>query len=371
MRGLYRSHGNKHKAVVIREAQEGREPLRAALHPGPARERRPLRLPRPGGLPAAVPERLLHRGRPLDADRQATEPEHRLDAGEHGRSPHRPDRHQPRRRVQPGQPDHGQDPRRRHAGGVPELGLRRPERPARLRRRRPAGDRDQRRHRRAPARLGRARLEPDLGRPERCRPRRHRREPDQHRARQPADPAGEELRLRRPLHRRAAKPQGCRRPAGRGADRLPRLPRRRHHRPARGREPPPAHGVDHRRPGREGRRRSRQPLHGLGLHRGQRAERDRAVDDDPRRRLRAPRRHEPGEPHDRGRLARVAHRSRLQRQHGGSRQRARPAGADHAPGRRHDHRALLPEPGQLPDRGEVRPRRQMARSPGTRTSAAT
>ena len=145
-----------------------------ALHPGPGRERRPLRLPRPGGLPAAVPERLLHRGRPLDGDRQATEPEHRLDAGEHGRSPHGPDRHQPRRRVQPGQPDHGQDPRRRHAGGVPELGLRRPERPARLRRRRPTGDRDQRRHRRAPARLGRARLEPDLGRPERCRPRRHR-----------------------------------------------------------------------------------------------------------------------------------------------------------------------------------------------------
>ena len=59
-RGLYRSHGNKHKAVVIRKLKKDAS-LCEALHAGPGRERRPLRLPRPGGLPAAVPERLLHR----------------------------------------------------------------------------------------------------------------------------------------------------------------------------------------------------------------------------------------------------------------------------------------------------------------------
>ena len=100
------------------QPEEGREPLREALHAGPGRERRPLRLPRPGRLPAAVPERLLHEGRPRLGDRQAAEPERASMPANTAGDAHRPDRHQPRRRLQPGQPDHDQDPRARHAGGV-------------------------------------------------------------------------------------------------------------------------------------------------------------------------------------------------------------------------------------------------------------
>ncbi len=343
------------------QPEEGREPLREALHAGPGRERRPLRLPRPGSLPAAVPERLLHQGRPRLGDRQAAEPERAVDAREHRRGPHRPDRHQPRRRLQPRQPDHDQDSRPRYAGGVRQHRLRHRGRSPRLRRPEPAGDRHRRRDGRAAADLGRARLEPDLGRPQRRRPRRDQREPRQHRPGQPDHPARPQLRLRRALHRRAPQPPQRRRPADRGADRLPRLPRRRHHRPARGRKPAAAHGVDHRHADRQGRRRPQEPLHGLGLHGRQRGERHRPRHDDPRRRVRAARRHGPRQPDDRGRLAGLDDHQGARPGRPDPARRARPAVADRPPGRGHDQRALLPRRGRLPLRRRVRARRERRR----------
>ena len=72
-----------------------------------------------------------------------------------------PTDYQPRRRLQPGQPDHGQDPAGRDAGGVRQLGLRPRQQPAPLRRRQPAGGRDRRGHGRAAADLRRAGRQPE------------------------------------------------------------------------------------------------------------------------------------------------------------------------------------------------------------------
>ncbi len=124
-------------------------------------ELRPLRLPRPGRLPAALAERLLHGRRPVHRHGPPPRPRPGLDAPQQERNADRRHRLPARRRLQPGQHDHRQDPAGPDAGRVPELRPGPDQQPASLRRRQPARHRDRRRDGRAPSDLGRGGREPD------------------------------------------------------------------------------------------------------------------------------------------------------------------------------------------------------------------
>ena len=247
---------------------------RAALAPRASSRSAPLTpatptaaIPAILGLPAAVPERLLHDRRLDDGHRPPGQPQPALDAGEPGRQAHRPGRHQPQRRIRPRLAD--RDP-------GPGLDNRRPSTgPARCRSRprthvRPqsAGGRHQHTHGQAPADLGRDRLEPA---------RTSRTEPDHPARREPrrghryivalrnlrdkngnAAQAGNSFRLYRDnLHAQTRQVEGAPRPL-RGA--LQDARRRRD--------------------------RAQGPLPRLGLHRCEPAQPVRAPARDPRRRLR-------------------------------------------------------------------------------------
>ena len=142
-------------------------------------------------------------------------------------------------------------------------------------RRRPAGRRDRRRHRRAAADLGGDGRQREV-----------RRRP------QPLHPPGPQLGGGPPLHRRPALPARRAGPRARGPAGLPRLPRQgpRHAPP--GRPAPRAHGRAVQ-DAQQGGHQAQGPLPGVGLHRRLRAAHLRADARHPRRRLRPARRHGP------------------------------------------------------------------------------
>ena len=76
-------------------------------------QRRPVRVLRRRGLPAAVPEQLVHPARSHHPDRAAGGAEPGVHAGQHQLGAHRPDRVEPQRRLQPRVDDPGPGPRAR------------------------------------------------------------------------------------------------------------------------------------------------------------------------------------------------------------------------------------------------------------------
>ncbi len=171
-------------------------------------ERRPLRLPRPGGVPVPLAERLLHEAGSPQRDRPPREPRGRVHAAQQGRPPVRRHGVQPRRRLQPRPGDHHQGARPRQSGRLPAHRrgadhrhgpLIRPPRP---------GGRHRREDEAPPPHLGRDRLQ--------------RHHPG---GRVAPDPSRRELQGGPPLHRGAAQPEGrLGQDDPRGAG-LPALPR--------------------------------------------------------------------------------------------------------------------------------------------------
>ena len=244
----------------------GARPTRADRAPGGRR----LRRPGPERLHAALPQRLLHRARPEHGDgaaRRLRRPRH---AAQRRGQADRPDRLEPRRRLQPGLADRHQGAGARHARGFQADGICAHHRHGAQLRPRRAGGPARRRHRPPRAHLDRARHVRRPSRPDLPHP------PGQEPARGP------------PLHRRDARHARRERQAHpahgvlQGAARRVTAGRPRPRRPLR-RPLPHAEARGHR---------PLEPLPRLGLHRGERALAGRAHAGHPQRRLRAARRQE-------------------------------------------------------------------------------
>jgi hypothetical protein len=171
-------------------------------HPEPR-----LRRHRPGGVPAALAQRLLHRRRRLHAHRPPAGPRPALHAAQPRGQAHRPHGHKPGRRLQPGQPDRHARSRPRQPRGVPAHRRRPHHRHGALRRPRPADRRHRRRHGQAPSCL--------VG---------DRQYGDQRGERQPDRAPRGQLPRGPPLHRRPAPPAPRRRLDHPGVAGLPGVP---------------------------------------------------------------------------------------------------------------------------------------------------
>ena len=113
--GEYRSGGKNRRSTATKNLRKDANLCRGPYPPVPVENADRCDFLDPARLPAAVPERLLHQERRVDRDGQAPEPEPGVDAGQRRGRADRPDRHEPRRRLQPRQPDHDQGPRGRDA----------------------------------------------------------------------------------------------------------------------------------------------------------------------------------------------------------------------------------------------------------------
>ena len=122
VRGLYRAHGKKRKAVDIRNLKKDASRCEKPYTPVPVENADRCDFLDPPS--ACSRSRTTTSPRPTRPRyRPAARPERALDAGEHQRRPHRPDRLQPRRWLQPRQPDHAQDPAARHPAAFDKTGI--------------------------------------------------------------------------------------------------------------------------------------------------------------------------------------------------------------------------------------------------------
>ena len=96
VRGLYRAHGKKRKAVDIRSLKKDASRCEKPYTPVPVENADRCDFLDPAVCLQPFPNDYFTRDDLDLGDRQAPRPERAVDAGEHQRRPHRPDRHEPR-----------------------------------------------------------------------------------------------------------------------------------------------------------------------------------------------------------------------------------------------------------------------------------